>query len=156
MPTTLSPACPLCGLRFGNKPVLDLHIREDHRQRVPRAQDGNRDPGSIRTAPPADGPAHGPGLAFTPARIAKEAAGGTTRRGRRAGRVMTALREALRAVSAEVPRASQAIIRSARSPQSRPRTPAPPAGQPRKAQRRTAAERADRDDCLICRAGVSF
>jgi hypothetical protein len=30
------------------------------------------------------------------------------------------------------------------------------AGPLRKASRRTAAERADRDDCLICRACVSF
>ena len=46
MPSTLNPACPLCGLRFGNKPLLDLHVREDHRQRVFRAQNGDRDPGT--------------------------------------------------------------------------------------------------------------
>ena len=50
MPTTLNPACPLCGLRFGNRPLLDLHIREDDRQRVPGAQNGYRDPGSSRAA----------------------------------------------------------------------------------------------------------
>lgn len=38
MPSTLNPACLLCGLHFGNKPVLDLHIREDRRQRVLRAR----------------------------------------------------------------------------------------------------------------------
>lgn len=31
MPSTTNPTCPLCGLRFENKPLLDLHIREDHR-----------------------------------------------------------------------------------------------------------------------------
>ena len=31
MPSTMNPDCLLCGLRFGNKPLLDLHIREDHR-----------------------------------------------------------------------------------------------------------------------------
>ena len=35
MTATLHPACPLCGLRFGSRPLLDLHIREDHRQRDP-------------------------------------------------------------------------------------------------------------------------
>ena len=50
MPSTMNPDCLLCGLRFGNKPLLDLHIREDHRQPVPRAQDGHLDPGSTRAA----------------------------------------------------------------------------------------------------------
>lgn len=30
MPITPNPACPLCGLRFGNKPLVDLHLWEDH------------------------------------------------------------------------------------------------------------------------------
>lgn len=33
MSGTLIPACPLCGLRFANRQLLDLHIREDHLQR---------------------------------------------------------------------------------------------------------------------------
>ena len=33
MPATLIRTCPLCGLRFSNLPLLELHIREDHRQR---------------------------------------------------------------------------------------------------------------------------
>ncbi len=48
MPTTLNPAYPLCGPRFGNKPLLDLHIREDHRHCVPRPQNGDCNPGSTR------------------------------------------------------------------------------------------------------------
>ena len=48
MLSTLNPACPLCGLRFENKPLLDLHIREDHRQRVSRERNGDSDPGSTR------------------------------------------------------------------------------------------------------------
>jgi hypothetical protein len=32
MPTTLIDTCPLCGLRFRNRPLLELHIREDHLQ----------------------------------------------------------------------------------------------------------------------------
>jgi|SRR6516164_4255815 hypothetical protein len=30
MPSTLNPACPLCGLQYANRPLLELHIREDH------------------------------------------------------------------------------------------------------------------------------
>jgi len=33
MPSTLNPACPLCGLQYSNRPLLELHIREDHPQR---------------------------------------------------------------------------------------------------------------------------
>ena len=112
MPSTMNPDCLLCGLRFGNKPLLDLHIREDHRQPVPRAQDGHLDPGSTRArASRADGPPHGHDLASAPSRITKEATARTTRRRRRAGRAITALRGGLRAircVSDELLRASGA------------------------------------------------
>jgi hypothetical protein len=33
MSSTLNPACPLCGLQYANRPLLELHIREDHPQR---------------------------------------------------------------------------------------------------------------------------
>jgi hypothetical protein len=33
MSPTLVRTCPLCGLRFDNLPILELHIREDHRRR---------------------------------------------------------------------------------------------------------------------------
>jgi hypothetical protein len=40
MSATLIRTCPLCGLRFDNLPILELHIREDHRRREGRdAQD---------------------------------------------------------------------------------------------------------------------
>jgi hypothetical protein len=32
VPTTLTGTCPLCGLRFSGMPLLELHIREDHRR----------------------------------------------------------------------------------------------------------------------------
>ena len=39
MPSTMNPDCLLCGLGFGNKPLLDLHIREDHQPaRPPRTR----------------------------------------------------------------------------------------------------------------------
>jgi hypothetical protein len=30
MPATLIANCPLCGLRFTNRSILELHVREDH------------------------------------------------------------------------------------------------------------------------------
>jgi hypothetical protein len=40
MSPTLIRTCPLCGLRFDNLPILELHVREDHRPRESRpAQD---------------------------------------------------------------------------------------------------------------------
>ena len=45
MPATLIRTCPLCGLRFSNTPLLELHIREDHRRRR-RPRDGGSSPGA--------------------------------------------------------------------------------------------------------------
>ena len=45
MPTTLNPTCPLCGLRYTDRPLLDLHIREDHRPRDRHAE-AEPDPGT--------------------------------------------------------------------------------------------------------------
>ena len=42
MPTTLSQTCTLCGLRFTSGPLLELHIREDHR-RGPDPEDEDDD-----------------------------------------------------------------------------------------------------------------
>jgi hypothetical protein len=43
MSATLIRTCPLCGLRFDNLPILELHIREDHRgrKRQPTPEDGD-------------------------------------------------------------------------------------------------------------------
>jgi len=30
---TINPTCPLCGLRYADRGLLDLHMREDHAQR---------------------------------------------------------------------------------------------------------------------------
>jgi hypothetical protein len=37
MTITQIATCPLCGLRFSNRPLLELHLREDHPRR-PREQ----------------------------------------------------------------------------------------------------------------------
>ena len=101
MTATLTPTCPLCGLHYANRPMLELHIREDHRQRRPA------EPG---------GPPRGHELAPTPSRTTKEVT------------AMTATRRVIRAVrhvNDELVRASEAIIRSARAPQPRPSASAP-------------------------------
>jgi hypothetical protein len=49
MPTMLIPTCPLCGLRYANRPLLELHIREDHRPRR-RAEPGSRDAGGTASS----------------------------------------------------------------------------------------------------------
>jgi len=46
MPATFIRTCPLCGLRFSNTPLLELHIREDHPRRDHRpAQDDDNPAG---------------------------------------------------------------------------------------------------------------
>jgi hypothetical protein len=48
-----SLTCPLCGLRYPARPLLDLHIREDHAQR----DDRPAVPAPPPDPPPADAPA---------------------------------------------------------------------------------------------------
>jgi hypothetical protein len=144
MTGTLTPACPLCGLRYESSPLLELHIREDHRQRI-SAEPGRRDPDNTRATPArADSPAHRDGLPPTPSRTTKEVTAMTTTRRRLARQVRTAPRRvirALRRVNDELLRASEAIIRSARAPQGRPGADAPAN---RHAHPGTITERADR------------
>jgi len=51
MSATLIRTCPLCGLRFDNLPILELHIREDHRRRERRPAPDDGGPAAT------DGPA---------------------------------------------------------------------------------------------------
>lgn len=44
MHATLADTCPLCGLRFSNGPLLELHVRDDHRRR-PALRNDRRDEG---------------------------------------------------------------------------------------------------------------
>jgi hypothetical protein len=44
MSATLIRTCPLCGLRFDNLSILELHIREDHRRRERRPAQDDGDP----------------------------------------------------------------------------------------------------------------
>jgi len=49
MPATPIRTCPLCGLRFANSPLLELHIREDHPRR-PRGREAVPEPGASPSA----------------------------------------------------------------------------------------------------------
>ena len=64
MPSTLIPACTLCGLRFSSRALLDLHIREDHLERDRPADRGHGDSaGTAAARLPAGGPPRDDGLA---------------------------------------------------------------------------------------------
>jgi hypothetical protein len=143
MTSTLNPACPLCGLRYASKPLLELHIREDHRPRR-RAQPRRLDADGTGVSSPAAGsPSRRPGPVSGPDLTVTEVTAMTAARRPRLRQVMTVPRRVLRAlrhVNDELTRASEAIIRSARAPQSRPQIQALAA---RDAHRGTAAERAD-------------
>jgi uncharacterized protein len=64
MTVTLNPACPLCGLRFASRPLLDLHVREDHRDpdRTPEPDDNSS--GDGRRTPSRRGVREGEGAAM--------------------------------------------------------------------------------------------
>ena len=73
MTSTLTPTCSFCGLAFANRPMLELHIREDHLQRGHAAEPGQDDPASPRTRRMrAGGPAREHGKPATPSRATKE------------------------------------------------------------------------------------
>jgi len=42
MSATLIDTCPLCGLRFGNRPLPGLHIRDDHPPGLDHEEDGRQ------------------------------------------------------------------------------------------------------------------
>ena len=120
MPSMLAPACSLCGLRFANRPLLELHIREDHLERNRPAEPDHDDSSGVKASQPsAGGPSRRQNQASRLPRTTNEVIAMTvTRRPSRAIR-------ALRYVNEELVRASEVMIRSARAPQPRPRPDAP-------------------------------
>jgi hypothetical protein len=52
MPNTPNPTCPLCGLRYTDRQLLELHIREDHLQQSHRAEPDHDDSGDTRASQP--------------------------------------------------------------------------------------------------------
>jgi hypothetical protein len=118
MPTTLNPTCPLCGLRYTDRPLLELHIREDHLQRDRHAEPDPGDSGDTATTPtpprtrgmfPLHGPATGP---FPDTREAAAAASARRPRRSRPGWARTALHRvvwALQYANQELMRALEAL-----------------------------------------------
>lgn len=97
MPNTLNPACPLCGLRFENQPIMELHIREDHRRRASRGSNDDGDPGITRSPTTgADNLADANQPAAAPSRTSTTATAEPAGRRGRARRAKTALRRTLR------------------------------------------------------------
>lgn len=98
MSSTLTTTCPFCGLRFPGRSLLDLHLREDHRECNSPAGPGHGDPrGTGTSGDGADGPPRGEGLASGQACTAREEADAmTTKRRSRSGWAMTALRRVIR------------------------------------------------------------
>jgi hypothetical protein len=109
MPSTLTPACSFCGLRFASRPLLELHIREDHSGRSPGGTAAPpsrtaKEAGAVPTTPrsPRARPARSPRA--RPARATRA----------RPGRMTTAARRAigaLRYANQELVRASEAMAR---------------------------------------------
>lgn len=121
MTGTPTPTCQLCGLRFASRPLLELHIREDHRGE--RRDGPGRDRDGTRATPASARPARSRGLAAKPSRTTKEAAATAAARRPRRGPALTVPRRAIRAlrhVNDELLAASEAIIGSARAPRARP------------------------------------
>lgn len=113
--------CTLCGLRFSNTALLDLHIREDHMDRTKRAPaDHDNSSENDASRVPPGGSATGAG----PAASLASTAGGTkitpVPQPPGSRKPMTVLRRVLGAIryaNDELVCASEAIIRSARAPQ---------------------------------------
>jgi hypothetical protein len=129
MPSTLIPACTLCGLRFSNRALLDLHIREDHLERDAHTKPGHGDSADAGTSRVrAGGPAMDNGLAPSRPHTTEEVITMTATQQPRSGRVMAALHRAagrLRYVNDQLVRAMESVIRSARASRPGPRPGAP-------------------------------
>lgn len=144
MISTLTPTCSICGLRFENRPILELHIREDHPQHRASTEPGH--------GTPADAPASQP-LLRSPASSQRERAAASrtkaattkasSRRARRlhTGWARTGLRRVtgvFRRANAELLLASEIMLRPADAP--RPRQPADPPAVPDAHQEATGGQ----------------
>jgi hypothetical protein len=127
MTSTMNRACPLCGLRFASNPLLELHIREDHRQHH------GADPGGPGASPPPASASRSDGLAFRPSRTIKEMTAMTATGQPRPGQLRTALRSMIRPLwdfHDELVCASEAMMGARRAPHARSRAQAPGSGYP--------------------------
>ena len=131
MSSTLTPTCSFCGLRFANRPLLGLHVREDHLEHGSSAESGHGMPADA-PAPRPDprSPANGhPGRATDSSTKARTTM--TVPRPPHTGWARTGLRRvtgAFRRANAEFRLASEIMLRPAGVP--RPRQPADPPAEP--------------------------
>lgn len=121
MPSTLTPTCPLCGLQYASRPLLELHLREDHPQRNrPPGQTTNEMITMTATQPLSTQPPSQPRPTIGPPQPASSPP--------QPGWTRTALRRAigrLKSLNDEFVRGNEAMFRSMRAPRSRPRPEAP-------------------------------
>jgi hypothetical protein len=131
MTSTLTPTCTLCGLRFEDRPILELHVREDHPKHGGTAGSGHGMPG--------DASAPRPHLRSQASGIPERATDPSTKAGTtvtmpgspHTSWARTSLRRligAFRRADAEFLLASEIMVRPAGVP--RPRQPAGPPAEP--------------------------
>jgi hypothetical protein len=138
MSRTQSLTCTLCGIRYANGRLLELHIREDHVQRNHRAPPDRSTPSDSGTCQPAPEahPAAPPSRPGSPPAEIMTAKTGAPRSRRRLPEVaITPLTRVargghrairgLRHVNEDLLYASEVMIRSARFPYPGPRPEAP-------------------------------
>ena len=151
MTNTLTPTCLVCGLRFENRPILELHVREDHRKRGNPADPGLGNPAGptasrLRHRSPAN--EHGESPTASGTKAGPGASGHPRPRRLRAGRAMTALRRlagGFQRANAELLLASEAMLRL---PGGRTADPAP--GRPaRRAGCSSGGRRRTRGPCRL-------
>ena len=149
MTSTLTPTCSFCGLRFENRPLLELHVREDHPQRGSPADSRQSNPAGAPVSQPAPrSPAseHGQ-LARTPrASPGTDGTGSPLPRRPHTGRVMAGMHRmigAFRRANAKLLLASEVMLHPAGPPRPRQQSADPP-GEP-DARHAATSRRADRD-----------
>ncbi len=95
MSSTLTPTCSFCGLRFANRPLLELHVREDHPQHGSSAESGHGMPADVPASRPHPrSPANGHPERATDSSM-KAGTAKTVPRPPQAGRARTGLRRVI-------------------------------------------------------------
>lgn len=132
MPSTMTQTCALCGLRYTNGALLELHIREDHVQRNRQAAASPEDAAGSRASQPDAGKSGSTAMAprLTGSLQTVTAGTATTRPGRRrpgwlmavlrrSARVVRQVWQAVRYANQELIRASEAVISFRHAPEPR-------------------------------------
>jgi hypothetical protein len=129
MSSTLTPTCAFCRLRFANRPLLELHVREDHPEHGSPPGSGHGKPADA-AAPHPRSPASGHPERATDS-SAKAGTAVKAPRRPHTGWARTGLRRvigAFRRTNAEFRLASEIMVHPAGVP--RPRQPVDPPAEP--------------------------